>query len=252
MTSRSEKTSANLLSPRGGEDDSVPSGSVGGTFWPGSKSNLMKAKPEKAREPEEGPSPEELADKVKAGDMAAFDELVLRFQKPMFNLAYRMLRNYEDANDAAQEIFVKVHRAIGKYHGRSKFSTWLYAVAANTCRSRLRSMKRRSHFEVLSTDTMIDDDDDYRTPTAVDAAPTPDTAAEYGEIRENVERIVSELPPDFSVVVAMKDLHDQSYEHIAESLGCSLGTVKSRLFRARAMVREQLEKLYSREQLQLC
>lgn len=184
-----------------------------------------------------------LAARFKGGDAGAFDELVLIFQRPVFNLAYRMLNNYEEANDAVQEIFVKVYRSIGKFKGRSSFSTWLYAVAANICRNRLRRIKRISTFEVRTSDLRSAGDNDCREPVAVDPCPAPDRTAELSDIKRSVEKAVASLQPDFASVIVMKDIQNMRYEEIAETLGCSLGTVKSRLSRARMMMKEKLQLL---------
>jgi len=181
-----------------------------------------------------------LAARFRGGDAGAFDELVLIFQRPVFNLAYRMLNNYEEASDAAQEIFVKVYRSIGKFKGRSSFSTWLYAVAANICRNRLRRIRRISAFEVRTSDLRSAGDNDCLEPVAVDPYPAPDRTAELSDIKRSVEEAVASLQPDFANVIIMKDIQNMSYEEIAETFGCSLGTVKSRLSRARMMMRERL------------
>ncbi|MDI6774271.1 MAG: sigma-70 family RNA polymerase sigma factor [Verrucomicrobiota bacterium] len=188
---------------------------------------------------------DQLAVRFKSGDAKAFDRLVLMFQRPVFNLAYRMLNRYEDASDAAQEIFVKLYRSIGKFRGDSSFSTWLFAIAVNVCRSRMRSARSRGAVEVLDADLRPADDDPPPDHQGVDPAATPDRQAERTELMATVKQAIATLPPDFAAVIVMKDIQDVTYEEIAERLGCNMGTVKSRLFRARAMVRDKLSPLMS-------
>jgi RNA polymerase sigma-70 factor (ECF subfamily) len=185
----------------------------------------------------------ELAQRFRGGDERAFDELVLMFQGQIFGLAYRLLNNNrEDADDAAQEIFVKVYRSISKFRGDAGFSTWLYTIAVNTCRSRMRKTKRRSSFEVRIADRPGTEDDDYPEPVAVDHGSLPDKVLQMKELRRNVARVVADLPGDFATVMVMRDLQDMSYEEISVALGCSMGTVKSRICRARVMAREKLKR----------
>ena len=201
-----------------------------------------------SKEPEQTLSKAEinaLAARFKSGDADAFDQLVLTFQRPIFNLAYRMLNSYEDASDMTQEIFVKVHRSISRFRGESSFSTWLYTVAANTCRNQIRTMVRRRSVEVTVADRPDSDESDFREPVATDKALTPDRHLERRDMVQNVEKILAGIPPDFAMVLVMKDMQDMQYEEIAAALNCSMGTVKSRLSRARIMVKDKLTPLLS-------
>jgi RNA polymerase sigma-70 factor (ECF subfamily) len=181
-----------------------------------------------------------LVRRAKDGDEAAFDDLVREFQRPVFNLAYRMLNNYEEANDAAQDVFIKVHRSLASFRGDSKFSTWLFTVAANMCRSRIRKIVRLNKHEAGSLDETYDDDTSPKQ-VAVDPAAGADTLLENQEVKQIVEACINELDDDFKLVMIMKDLQHMQYEEIAEALDCNLGTIKSRLFRARAQVRDKLK-----------
>ena len=184
-----------------------------------------------------------LVRRAKAGDMGAFDDLVRTFQSPMYNLAYRMVGNREDADDVTQEIFVKMYRAIDKFRGDSKFSTWLYALATNMCRSKLRKIRRIGAFEVVHLDETTDTDDGERArPEPVDKADKPDKMLERRELRRMVESAMTALPDEFKAVIVLRDLQGLSYEEIADALRCSIGTVKSRLARARDRVKKALHR----------
>jgi RNA polymerase sigma-70 factor (ECF subfamily) len=185
----------------------------------------------------------ELVARCRAGDDAAFDDLVRRFQGTVFGVAYRILNHYEEATDAAQEVFVKVFRNLGAFRGESQFSTWLYAVTANTCRSRLRRVRRARSVEGRSLDDGAPDGEGGGfEPVAPGASPAELLARR--EIRERVEAGIAALPADFSAVMVMRDIEGLSYEEIAEAMSCSLGTVKSRLSRARNMVKENLKSIF--------
>jgi RNA polymerase sigma-70 factor, ECF subfamily len=181
-----------------------------------------------------------LVVRAQNGEMAAFDELVLIFQSRMFNLAYRMVNNGEDAADLTQEIFVKMYRSINKFSGRSKFSTWLYALAANTCRSGLRRLRRVSDREVMRLDAEVQNESGSRKREMADPGETvPETIGRL-EVKQGIEALIAELPEDARMVVVLRDLQGLTYEHIAETLQCSIGTVKSRLSRARLKLKERL------------
>jgi RNA polymerase sigma-70 factor (ECF subfamily) len=184
---------------------------------------------------------EDLARRFQNGDVRAFDDLVLACQSRMFNLAYRMLNNYDDAAELTQDIFVKVYKSIGKFSGRSKFSTWLYALALNTGRNRIRRNRRISRFEAFSMDDTPSVEDDERGYQAAATDRGPDSNASANETMTLVQMSIAELPGDFRAVAVMRDMQGMSYEEIAEAVGCSLGTVKSRISRARAMVRARLQ-----------
>ena len=200
-------------------------------------SNPVKQDVVRAKTDTPAPDGEELARRFRSGEGAAFDGLLQVYQSRIFNLAYRILNSFEDAEETTQEIFVKVHSSIDRFEGRCKFGTWLYAVAVNMCRNRLRQIRRRSSMEVQSLD-------DPGEGTPVEASTTDAESApaqmERAEMLKLVERCISELPVDFSSVVVLRDVQGMSYEEVAATLGCSLGTVKSRLARARHAVQEKL------------
>ena len=188
-----------------------------------------------------GASPDdgvELVLRSQKGDADAFGELVKRHQAAVFNLAYRMLNHYADAADLTQEVFVKAYRAIGGFRGQSQFPTWLHALAVNMCRNRLRRTKRIAFFESRSLDE--EDPDGRRNPEAPARDGDPRENAHRGEIRAALENGLTRLPPDFAAAVVMRDVQGLSYEDIAASFGCSMGTVKSRIARGRELLSKEL------------
>jgi len=183
----------------------------------------------------------DLVHKAQEGSMEAVDDLVRTYQTPIFNLAYRMVNQREEACDLTQEIFIKVARAIRSFKGRSRFSTWLQALAINTCRSRRQRLRRIGFFEAVSLDAVPDGaDSPSHRHEPVDAGDRPETALERHETQEIVGRAIATLAEEFREVIVMRDIQGLSYEEIAQATGCQAGTVKSRLWRARAKVRDEL------------
>ena len=188
----------------------------------------------------EGVDIDALVRAAQTGNRDAFTALVQAFSGPMYNLAYRMVGNADDAADLAQEIFVKLYRSIGRFQGKSKFSTWLFALGANTCRSGLRKLRRRRDREVLQLNGDAEHGIAPRDPP--DPADRPDRQLERRETRQAVEAAIAALADDFREVIVLRDLQGLAYDEIAQALDCSMGTVKSRLARARMKVRDTLIK----------
>ena len=184
------------------------------------------------------PDVDDLVRRARAGEMEAFDDLVRAFQGPVFNMIYRMVGNYEDAADLAQQAFIRMVRAIGKFRGDSRFSTWLFALALNTCRSGLRRLRRISDAEKVRIDRDPDSGEESFDP--VDDRDLPEKALERKETAERIEAIIFSLPEEYRIVITLRDLQGLAYDGIAESIGCSVGTVKSRLSRARQRVKTRL------------
>ncbi len=181
-----------------------------------------------------------LVTRAQNGEMDAFDDLIRTFQTQIFNLAYRMVHNREDAADLTQEIFVKLYRSISAFSGRSKFSTWLYSVAANTCRSGIRRLSRISRREVLRLDEIQETETGTRQYELADPADLPDTCVERNETQKTIETMIAELPENERMMIVLRELQDLSYEEIARITGRSIGTVKSRISRARMKLRDTL------------
>ena len=183
-----------------------------------------------------------LIRRCRQGDSAAFGALVQKYQDPLFNGIYRMVGDYQDAADIAQDVFLKAYRAIDTFRGSAAFYTWLYTIAVNTCRSRGRSLKVRKAHVSLAAGTGGDPDDNSAANgnDPPDPDPLPAEVAENKEEFARVEAAIRCLPDEYRMVVVLKDIEGRNYAEIAGMLQISQGTVKSRLFRARERLREML------------
>ena len=160
------------------------------------------------------------------GDHHAFAQLVDKYQTPVYNLAYRMLGNANDAEDAAQETFLRAYAQLKRFHADQKFATWLLSIAAHFCIDRLR----RRRFLWLSID------DETFTESLVSESPAPDAEILRHENEQEIAELLERLAPAYRLVVVLKYWHDQSIEEIAGTTGDSVGTVKVKLHRARQML----------------
>jgi RNA polymerase sigma-70 factor (ECF subfamily) len=182
---------------------------------------------------------EALITQCRKGSTAAFEQLVERYEKRVYNLAYRLTGNREDASDIAQEAFLKVYTSLNDFRGESSFSTWLYRVVSNACLDELRKRSRR---KVVSFDNPYPGEDDSPRQLPSDD-PEPSADMERIEEKEAVQRGINELSDDHRMIIIMRDIQDMSYEDIASVLGLSIGTVKSRLNRARLSLRDHLSSM---------
>jgi RNA polymerase sigma-70 factor (ECF subfamily) len=177
-----------------------------------------------------------LVEECRSGDLTAFDELVRRYKDRVYNVVYRFLGNREDALDVAQETFVRAYRGIMDFRGRAQVYTWLYSIAANLARNRLRDGGRRGRDKGASLETLA--------PSVLPRTEeTPRALAERHELDETLQQCLSELPEHYRMAFVLRTFDDLSYDEIAEALGCPTGTVKSRINQARKMLRERLEHL---------
>ena len=168
--------------------------------------------------------------RLQRGDTDAFEILVRRHEKAIFNLVYRMLGNYDDAAETAQEVFLSAYRAIGQFRGESNFSTWLYRIALNHATTRRKSTNlRQKRLVPIDGSDMVDD-------TQLGPAET----LEKKELRERVQRALNELEPEDDTGILLRDLQDIPYEDVARVLKIPVGTVKSRLHRARQALKTHL------------
>jgi len=174
------------------------------------------------------------------GDKRAFDELVIRHQDRIFNLCYRFLGDYEETNDSAQEAFVKAYDSLSTFRLESTFSTWLYRIAVNTCKNKLGSSACKAKRKTVSLDNPGNPSDDPLHMEIPNGAPSPLARMEEKEKMALVQRALDALPTEFKMVVTLRDVEGLSYEDIAEITGLNLGTVKSRIARARTDLRNKL------------
>ena len=175
-----------------------------------------------------------LVDAARNGDVSAFEELVRRYEKRVLALTNRMCRNPEDAAAAAQEAFISAWQGLKFFRGDSSFSTWLYRLASNACVDLLRREGRHQPAAGPSRH-----DEEAKVDIA-DTAATPHEAAEQQELRELIEEGLQSLSPDHRQVLILREMHQLSYDEIAQSLDIDVGTVKSRISRARKQLRNFL------------
>ena len=169
----------------------------------------------------------ELLGRVREGDRSAFNQLVLKYRNRVMGVAARMLGDRAEAEDLAQDVFVKVYRSLGKFHGDALFSTWLYRVTANSCLNHRKKRQREWRLKEELTDF---------EPLRADPPSNPHSLLENKQLRAQLERAMRALPEEQRMVLILRDVEGLSYEEIAECLGVELGTVRSRLHRARAAV----------------
>jgi RNA polymerase sigma-70 factor (ECF subfamily) len=185
-----------------------------------------------------------LLRRLRERDERAFRELVEAYQDRVFNLLFRMIGTREEAEDLAQEVFVTVFKSIDQFRGESKLSTWLYRVAANHCKNRIKYLARRHDRTTTALDEVAE-----RAAIAQGGAPVasghieaPDRALEGAELERCVQLAIAELDEDHRLVVVLRDIEELAYEEICEITGLPEGTVKSRLHRARLALKEKLAK----------
>ena len=167
--------------------------------------------------------------RVQRGDVNAFESLVTAYEKNVYNLALRMTGSPEDAEDMAQEAFIKAYNSLPSFRGDSKFSVWLYRIVSNVCLDFLRKKNRRSTVSLSAED---DDGEDVQLDLP-DTSQSPEELLEKKLTRESVQRGLASLPPDARQILLLREIQGLSYEEIGETLGLEPGTVKSRIFRAR-------------------
>ena len=182
----------------------------------------------------------ELISSFNSGDGKAFDRLVLKYRDMVFNLCYRFLGNYEEADDSAQETFIKVYRSLKNFRFESSFSTWLYRIAVNTCKNKLSSLKYRRGREMVRLDSGRWPEESSHITEISDRSASPEIKLEK-KIRDSlIQKAIDSLPADFKSVVVLCDVEGLSYEMIARITGYRIGTVKSKLSRARERLRNKL------------
>lgn len=177
-----------------------------------------------------------LIERSKNGDLEAFELLVRRYESKVYTIAYRFLGNHADASDLAQETFLRLYQALPGFRGESSFMTWLYRVTANACRDEIR---RRHKHQLVSLDAGDGTGGIQNVHHAGGCILSPEEAVERKEFNEVVQQCLNNLSEEHRLVLVMREIQGMSYEEIASVLQCSLGTVKSRLSRARQAFKEK-------------
>lgn len=177
---------------------------------------------------------EVLVQRAQSGDRNALCELINRYERKTYNLAFRLMGNHADASDAAQEALVRVYTRLHNFRGDAAFSTWLFRVVTNTC---LDELRRRGRLRHASLDDPLPTEEGLLPRQAALEADNPVERVERGEVQAAVQRAINRLPAGYRAVVIMRDIQEYSYQQIALALGTSLGTIKSRLHRARQALR---------------
>lgn len=183
----------------------------------------------------------QLIQRLKSRDETAFNEIVVLYQSRVYNLVYRMLGSREEAQDVAQEVFITVFKAIHLFRGESKFSTWLYRIATNHCKNRLKYLGRRAVYPKTPLDDLSERDQlESASMSTSGTVDRPDRLLEGVEVEKLLQEAMVELDEDHRVLIVLRDIQNLSYQEIAEITQLAEGTVKSRLHRARAALRERL------------
>ena len=174
-----------------------------------------------------------------------FDALVVKYEKKIFNVIYRMLNDYEDATDLTQETFISAFRHMENFRGDAKVFTWLYQIARNLCINRVRKRERERSMRIESLDQPREtEEDEGLTREIADWSQSPQKVLENKELRQKLLAAIDALPPDYKEVLMLREFHGLSYNEIVEATGLTLENVKTRLSRARGMLRRKLEPYY--------
>jgi len=185
----------------------------------------------------------DLVKRCQAGDTEAFDELVTRYRTRVFSMIYNMVHSEQDAWDLAQDSFLKAWKSIGRFRGQSSFYTWIYRIVMNVTIDWLRKKKIKGG-DAEFADAIQLREIDPASKTVPKTEALPHQLMERDEIRARIDNAIAQLSPEHRAVILMKEIDDMQYHEIAETLGCSIGTVMSRLFYARKKLQNLLRDVY--------
>lgn len=179
----------------------------------------------------------ELIAQSQQGNMEAFEQLVIKYERKVYTIAYKYMGNHEDASDLAQEAFIKAYQSIGSFRQEAGFGTWIGRITANKCLDELRRRKRQPH---SSLDEELELEDHQVKLQLKDPNPSPLEETERKETAAYLQNLINELKPEYKEVILLREFEGLSYEEIAQILNCSLGTIKSRISRARNYLKERI------------
>ena len=182
---------------------------------------------------------QELVKQAQAGDTKAFEMLVTRYQQKVANIISRYVRDRDEVLDVAQEVFIKVYKALPRFRGDSAFYTWIYRIAINTSKNHLVARSRR----IQNSDVEPEEAERYASALEMQNFDTPEAEYARQEIETAVTKAVDELPEDLRSAIVMREVDGLSYEEIAKAMDCPIGTVRSRIFRARDAIDRALKPL---------
>lgn len=183
---------------------------------------------------------QELVERAQRGDKAAFNLLVQKYQRKLGRLLSRMIRDPAEVEDVVQEAFIKAYRALPNFRGDSAFYTWLYRIGINTAKNYLVAMGRRPQ---VSTEIEVEDAENFEDGQELRTIDTPETELMSKQIAKTVNDTVAGLPEELRTAITLREIEGLSYEEIATLMGCPIGTVRSRIFRARETIAEKLRPL---------
>jgi RNA polymerase sigma-70 factor (ECF subfamily) len=188
-----------------------------------------------------------LVQRAAAGDHRAYELLVIKYQRRIERLIGRMVRDVDLVPDIAQETFVRAWRALHQFRGDAQFYTWLYRIAVNTAKKALMDLKRDPIVTEAALQSSDEDDETYRRENELTSESTPETELAAREIAEAVNSAMEALPEDLRQAVTLREIEGLSYEEIAEVMSCPIGTVRSRIFRAREAISAKVKPLLSHQ-----
>ncbi len=183
-----------------------------------------------------------LVERAVAGDQKAFELLVIKYQRRIQRLIGRMVRDVDLVEDIAQETFIRAYRALGQFRGEAQFYTWLYRIAVNTAKKALMDLKRNP---TVSENAYKTSDDDETSPleNELTSSETPDAVLASKEIAQIINTAMDALPEELRQAITLREIEGLSYEEISEAMGCPIGTVRSRIFRAREAISQKIKPL---------
>jgi len=184
-----------------------------------------------------------LVTRLRARDLTAFDDLVRIFERPVYALCFRLLGDSEEARDAAQETFLKVYRGLGGFRGEAGLKTWIYRIAVNQAMNQQRWWRRRHRDETISLDITRGQSDTTIGNSLPGRGRSPEAQAISSERERQVMRALDEIKQEYRIALILREIEELSYEEVAETLGISIGTVKSRIARGREELRRRVKDL---------